>query len=624
MLRLEPSHRPEGHRPGLLPLLLALLGTTWAGVQPLQLQEQQVPMPEVLSKKESFLLVSLHNRLRSRVHPPAANMQRMDWSDSLAWQAQARAALCGAPAPSPASVPRAARHVGWNAQLLPAGSATFVHVVGLWFSEGRQYSHAAAECAPNATCARYTQLVWATSSQLGCGRHLCSGAQGELEAFVCAYSPGGNWEVNGKTIVPYKKGAWCSLCTASVSGCFKAWDHAGGLCEVPRNPCRMSCRNHGHLNVSTCHCHCPPGYTGRYCQVRCSVRCVHGRFREEECSCVCDVGFGGAQCATKVRFPFHTCDLRIDGDCFTVSSEADTYYGAKMKCQGKGGVLAQIESQKVQDILAFYLGRLETTNEVTDSDFETRNFWIGRELTERSRKCRAGSQGWGPTGHRAAGSRQALSPGSGRGPGTLGAGPTLAAVAQGSPTRAPRTPSAGPRGSTSPSQASPLGSQTTRGLATAWSCRRQPPSTGMTSAAKPATATSASLLESTSPAGTQGTEIQPCPSPARAWTHSPAGLPALPCRTRAWLGLRPTTKEVSDLAGCRAGYKRGRQRLVEEEGSVGAPTPGLLLIGKMGLNQALKQESGPAGRSACSSPPRLDPLGQMEAPPPPTVHPTKD
>lgn len=35
----------------------------------------------------------------------------------------------------------------------------------------------------------------------------------------------------------------------------------------------------------------------------------------------------------KVHFPFHACDLRIDGDCFMVSSEADTYYGAKMKCQ---------------------------------------------------------------------------------------------------------------------------------------------------------------------------------------------------------------------------------------------------------------------------------------------------
>ncbi|XP_037010079.2 C-type lectin domain family 18 member C isoform X2 [Artibeus jamaicensis] len=353
MLRLEPSPGLGGRWPGLLPVLLALLGVAWAEVQPPQLWEEQAPISGALSRKESFLLLSLHNRLRSRVHPPAANMRRMDWSENLAQQAQARAALCGRPAPNLGPTHRASAHMGWNVQLLPVGSASFVQVVGLWFEEGQWYSHAAAECAHNATCTHYTQLVWATSSQLGCGRHPCSGHQAEMEAFVCAYSPGGNWEVDGKTIVPYKKGAWCSLCTASVSGCFKAWDHAGGLCEVPRNPCRMSCRNHGHLNISTCHCHCPAGYTGRYCQAR-------------------------------VHFPFHSCDLRIDGNCFMVSSEADTYYGAKMKCQAKGGVLAQIESQKVQDILAFYLGRLETTNEVTDSDFETRNFWIG--LTYKASK----------------------------------------------------------------------------------------------------------------------------------------------------------------------------------------------------------------------------------------------
>ncbi|XP_036919543.1 C-type lectin domain family 18 member A-like isoform X2 [Sturnira hondurensis] len=353
MLRLEPSPGLGGRWPGLLPVLLALLGVAWAEVQPLQLWEEQAPISGALSRKESFLLLSLHNRLRSRVHPPAANMRRMDWSESLARQAQARAALCGSPVPNLGPTHQASSHTGWNVQLLPLGSASFVQVVGLWFEEGQWYSHVAAECAHNATCTHYTQLVWATSSQLGCGRHPCSGYQAEMEAFVCAYSPGGNWEVDGKTIVPYKKGTWCSLCTASVSGCFKAWDHAGGLCEVPRNPCRMSCRNHGHLNISTCHCHCPAGYTGRYCQAR-------------------------------VHFPFHSCDLRIDGDCFMVSSEADTYYGAKMKCQAKGGVLAQIESQKVQDILAFYLGRLETTNEVTDRDFETRNFWIG--LTYKASK----------------------------------------------------------------------------------------------------------------------------------------------------------------------------------------------------------------------------------------------
>uniref|UniRef100_A0A1D5Q5H9 C-type lectin domain family 18, member A n=1 Tax=Macaca mulatta TaxID=9544 RepID=A0A1D5Q5H9_MACMU len=347
MLHSETSPG-RGH---LLAVLLAFLGTTWAEVWPPQLQEQ-APMARALTRKESFLLLSLHNRLRSWVQPPAADMRRLDWSDSLAQLAQARAALCGTPTPSLASAPWRTLQVGWNVQLLPAGSASFVEVVSLWFAEGQRYSHAAGECARNATCTHYTQLVWATSSQLGCGRHLCSADQAAIEAFVCAYSPGGNWEVNGKTIVPYKKGAWCSLCTASVSGCFKAWDHAGGLCEVPRNPCRMSCQNHGRLNISTCHCHCPPGYTGRYCQVRCSLQCVHGRFREEECSCVCDVGYGGAQCATP----------------------------RSLLC----GVLAQIESQKVQDILAFYLGRLETTNEVTDSDFETRNFWIG--LTYKTAK----------------------------------------------------------------------------------------------------------------------------------------------------------------------------------------------------------------------------------------------
>ncbi|XP_011892266.1 PREDICTED: C-type lectin domain family 18 member A isoform X2 [Cercocebus atys] len=348
MLHSETSPG-RGH---LLAVLLAFLGTTWAEVWLPQLQEQ-APMARALNRKESFLLLSLHNRLRSWVQPPAADMRRLDWSDSLAQLAQARAALCGTPTPSLASAPWRTLQVGWNVQLLPAGSASFVKVVSLWFAEGQRYSHAAGECARNATCTHYTQLVWATSSQLGCGRHLCSADQAAIEAFVCAYSPGGNWEVNGKTIVPYKKGAWCSLCTASVSGCFKAWDHAGGLCEVPRNPCRMSCQNHGRLNISTCHCHCPPGYTGRYCQA-------------------------------KVHFPFHTCDLRIDGDCFMVSSEADTYYRARMKCQRKGGVLAQIQSQKVQDILAFYLGRLETTNKVTDSDFETRNFWIG--LTYKTAK----------------------------------------------------------------------------------------------------------------------------------------------------------------------------------------------------------------------------------------------
>ncbi|XP_043351132.1 C-type lectin domain family 18 member C isoform X2 [Dermochelys coriacea] len=333
----------------LLALACSLLGSALGEFQVHQDPEKLpvlVPLQQAPGVKERFLLLSLHNKLRSKVQPPAANMQRMDWSEKLAQLAQERAASCLVGAlPHP---PHHAQHVGWNAQLLPAGVASFATVVELWFNEGQSYNYHAAQCMENATCSHYTQLVWATSSRLGCGKHACIEGQERREAFVCAYSPGGNWEMNGKMIIPYKKGAWCSLCTSGCSGCFKSWDHSGGLC------------------------------------VKCSIQCLHGRFRAEECSCLCDIGYGGAECGTKVQFPFHTCDLRIDGDCFMISSEADTYYEAKIKCQEKGAMLAQITNQKVQDILAFYLGHLEPTNEVTEPDFETRNFWIG--LTYKTSK----------------------------------------------------------------------------------------------------------------------------------------------------------------------------------------------------------------------------------------------
>nr|XP_012627927.1 uncharacterized protein LOC105875436 isoform X4 [Microcebus murinus] len=170
MLWLEPSPGLGG----LLPVLLALLGIARAEVWMPHPQEQ-APVPGALSRKESFLLLSLHNRLRSRVHPPAANMQRMDWSESLARLAQARAALCGTPGPSPAS----ALHVGWNEQLQPAGLASFAEVVSLWFAEGQRYSHAAAECAHNATCARYTQKR-CTDLRNSCGPPRASWAVGGI------------------------------------------------------------------------------------------------------------------------------------------------------------------------------------------------------------------------------------------------------------------------------------------------------------------------------------------------------------------------------------------------------------------------------------------------------------
>ncbi|XP_029983547.1 C-type lectin domain family 18 member A-like [Sphaeramia orbicularis] len=328
-----------------------------------------------LGVKQHSQIVAQHNRLRSRVKPMAANMQKMEWDEELAAFAKERAALCHTDA-APQDL-SSLRHIGWNTHFSAHGNASFTDTIDSWFAEGQSYSYLTGQCRENTTCQHYTQLVWATSSHVGCASQLCLRDEERWEKFVCAYYPGGNWEVKGQLVMPYKAGLYCSLCTSSMSGCFKLWDHIGGLCEIPRNPCRMSCGQHGRLNISSCKCQCDPGFTGRFCQVRCSVQCIHGHFKEEECSCLCDIGYGGVGCTDRVHFPFHTCDFMIDGECFTVSPEADTYYRAKIHCQESGGILAQIHNQKVQDILAFYLSKLETSNEVTDTDSETQNFWIG-------------------------------------------------------------------------------------------------------------------------------------------------------------------------------------------------------------------------------------------------------
>ena len=60
-------------------------------------------------------------------------------------------------------------------------------VVSTWRAEAQDYDYASNTCRK--VCGHYTQVVWASTKQLGCG----VARDSKREVWVCNYDPPGNW-----------------------------------------------------------------------------------------------------------------------------------------------------------------------------------------------------------------------------------------------------------------------------------------------------------------------------------------------------------------------------------------------------------------------------------------------
>ncbi|KFM03088.1 Cysteine-rich secretory protein LCCL domain-containing 1 [Aptenodytes forsteri] len=169
-------------------------------------------------------ILDLHNKLRGQVYPPASNMEYMTWDTELERSAESWAETCLWEHGPASLLPSIGQNLGahWGRYRPP----TF-HVQA-WYDEVRDFTYPHPhECNPycpykcsGPVCTHYTQVVWATSSRIGCAINLCHNMNiwGQIWPkavyLVCNYSPKGNWWGHA----PYKPGRPCSACPPSFGG----------------------------------------------------------------------------------------------------------------------------------------------------------------------------------------------------------------------------------------------------------------------------------------------------------------------------------------------------------------------------------------------------------------------
>lgn len=127
-------------------------------------------------------LVERHNYWRSEV-----GVEPLQWSDNLAasayeWALTLQKDDCG--------FYHSEVSYGENLWMGTTGFFTPTDAIDSWASEKEDYNYEKNSCNKGKVCGHYTQIVWATTTQVGCASiEDCDG----MTLWVCQYNPPGNW-----------------------------------------------------------------------------------------------------------------------------------------------------------------------------------------------------------------------------------------------------------------------------------------------------------------------------------------------------------------------------------------------------------------------------------------------
>lgn len=148
---------------------------------------------------DAVATITAHNQVRS-----ADGVPPLIWSEALATIATNYASTleqANCPGSLPHSDATDANGVPLGENLYWAGAVVWsdgrrepqrltpADVVNSWAAEKANYNYDTNSCAPGKVCGHYIQLVWAETTEVGCGYAVCSGNSDQV--WVCNYRPAG-------------------------------------------------------------------------------------------------------------------------------------------------------------------------------------------------------------------------------------------------------------------------------------------------------------------------------------------------------------------------------------------------------------------------------------------------
>ncbi|XP_054541868.1 cysteine-rich secretory protein 2 isoform X2 [Gorilla gorilla gorilla] len=153
-------------------------------------------------------IVNKHNELRKAVSPPASNMLKMEWSREVTTNAQRWANKCTLQHSDPEDRKTSTR-CGENLYM-SSDPTSWSSAIQSWYDESLDFVYGVGPKSPNAVVGHYTQLVWYSTYQVGCGIAYCPNQDSLKYYYVCQYCPAGN-NMNRKN-TPYQQGTPCASC----------------------------------------------------------------------------------------------------------------------------------------------------------------------------------------------------------------------------------------------------------------------------------------------------------------------------------------------------------------------------------------------------------------------------